>query len=124
MAAELRAEPGAAGIGPITDGEGAGAGTSVDWTSGGGALVTGRGALVTGRGALVTGGGALATGMGVWHALRMAAAALQAKANNHNLRGSASRFLCLMMVLSLLFHRGIDSRFLTILPKKLVLKLP
>ena len=117
MAAELRAEPGAAGIGPTTGGEGAGAGTSVDWTSGGVALVTGRGALVTG-------GGALATGMGVWHALRMAAAALQAKANNHNLRGSASRFLCLMMVLSLQFHRGIDSRFLTILPKKLVLKLP
>jgi hypothetical protein len=62
--------------------------------------------------------------MGVWHALRMAAAALHAKANNQNLRGSVPRFLYLMMVLSLQFHRGIDSRFLTILTKKSVLKLP
>jgi hypothetical protein len=103
VAAELRAEPCAAGIGPTTGDEGTGAGTSVDWT---------------------TGGGALATGMGVWHALRRAAAALQANANNQNLCGSVLRFLYLMMVLSLQFHMGIDCRFLTILPKKLFLKLP
>ena len=103
MAAELRAEPCAAGIGLTTGDEGAGAGTSGDWT---------------------TGGGGLAIGMGVWHALRMAAATLDANANIQNLRGSVLRFLCLMMVLSLEFRRGIDSRFLTILPKKLVLKLP
>ena len=103
MAAELRAEPCAAGIGPTTGDEGAGAGTSGDWT---------------------TGGGGLAIGMGVWHALRRAAATLDAIANNQNLRGSVLRVLCLMMVLSLEFRSGIDSRFLTILPKKLVLKLP
>lgn len=110
MAAELRAGPCAAGIGLTTGGEGAGAGTSVDWTTGGGELVTG--------------GGALATGMGVWHALRMATVALDAKANNQNLRGSVFRFLCRMMVLSLEFRSSSDCRFLTILPKKLVLKLP
>jgi hypothetical protein len=102
VAAELRAEPCAAGIGPTTGDEGTGAGTSVDWT---------------------VGGGALATGMGVWHALRRAAATLHANANNQNLCGSEPRFLCRMMVLSLQFRRSSDCRFLTILPKKLVLKL-
>jgi hypothetical protein len=62
--------------------------------------------------------------MGVWHALRMAAAALDANANNQNLRGLVPRFSCLMMVQSLKSRKGIDSRFRPILPKKLLLKLP
>jgi hypothetical protein len=100
VAAELRAEPCAAGIGLTTGDEGAGAGAGAGTS------------------------GDVAIGIGVWHALRRATAAQHANANIQNLRGSVLRFLCLMMVLSLQFRRGCDSRFLTILTRKLVLKLP